>query len=582
VKLKDLLGRRYKEKPSEAAIESHAILLRGGYARQVANGIYSLLPPGLRVIRRIEAIVREEMNRIGGQEVLMPLVLPAELWQESGRYASVGAELIRFADRAEHPMLLGMTHEEAVVHLARGEAGSYKQYPFMLYQVQTKFRDEPRSRGGLIRCREFTMKDAYSFHTSQGDLDAYYARCSKAYQRIFSRVGLPQVVAIRSDPGMMGGKVAHEFMLLAECGEDTVVVCDTCDYRANLEVAQGRVACTTGEPLPLEKVHTPGMQTIEQVAGFLKVKPEQTAKAVFYEADAEGRLVLVLVRGDLQVNEAKVAKLLKTQPVAASDHAIRRAGSVPGYASPLGLQGCRVIADPTVSGSANLVCGANEEGYHYRNFSLSRDAASAEVADVAQVRLGDGCALCAGRVRFTNGIEVGNIFQLGSRYTQAMGMRYLDESGKEQTPLMGCYGIGIGRLMSSIIEAHHDQYGPIWPVSVAPWQVHLIAINLDAQQKTLADAAYAAMQAAGVEVIYDDRDERPGVQFAEADLLGAPLRLVFSAKNLAQGKVEWKKRGADAKGFLDIGELGAFVAEFLKAEREALPSPTAVSRPQAS
>ena len=352
MRMSTLVGRRYKEKPAEATLTSHAFLLRGAYVRQVANGIYSLLPTGYRVIRKIERIIREEMERIGGQEVLMPVVMPRELWDESGRYESVGSELLRFEDRTGHDMLLGMTHEEAVVALSRHEATSYKQYPFMLYQLQTKFRDEPRSRGGLIRVREFTMKDGYSFHTTQADLEAYYDRAADAYRRIFARAGVPEVAVVESDSGMMGGKVAHEYMLLTDAGEDTIVTCSDCGYLANAEVAVGRIAPVEGEAAPLEKVATPGKKTIEEVAEFLGVDQSQTAKAVFYESDAEGRLVLAVVRGDVEVNEAKLAKVIQRQPVAAEDAPIRAAGAVPGYASPMGLKDCRVIVDPTVAESA--------------------------------------------------------------------------------------------------------------------------------------------------------------------------------------------------------------------------------------
>ena len=554
-----LVGRRYKERPAEAQLDSHAFMLRGAYARQVANGIYSLLPPGLRVARKIEQIIREEMDRVGGQEVLMPIVLPRELWEESGRYGAVGAELLRFADRTGHDMLLAMTHEEGVVHLARYEVNTYKQFPFMLYQIQTKFRDEPRSRGGLIRVREFTMNDGYSFHTTQADLEEYYRRCSVAYKRIFARAGIPEVAVVQSDSGMMGGKVAHEFMLLCDAGEDTIFKCGACSYLANANVAQGRVQEFPEPMQELQKVHTPAMKSIEEVAAFLKVETRRTAKVVFYESDSEGRPVMAILRGDLAVNEAKLARLLLKQPALAEEATIRKTGAVPGFASTLGVSGCRIIADVTAAGSNNLVCGANESDYHFLNWNLKRDAKDYEVADIATAREGDGCPQCAGTLSAKRGIEVGNIFQLGDKYTRAMGLRYLDPNGKEQTPIMGCYGIGVGRLLASVMEARHDEYGPVWPISIAPWQAHLCVIDIKKENVArTAEELYAGLQAAGIEVLMDDRGERPGIQFADADLLGVPLRLIVSDRNLAAGQVEWKLRGTTEKGTVPIAEAVEF------------------------
>jgi prolyl-tRNA synthetase len=551
--MSQLIGRRYKERPAEATLESHAFLLRGGYARQVANGIYSLLPPGLRVARKIERIIREEMNRVGGQEVLMPVVLTRELWEESGRYQSVGSELCRFTDRTGHDMLLAMTHEEAVVHLVRNELTSYSQLPFAVYQIQTKFRDEPRSRGGLIRVREFTMKDAYSFHASQECLEETYERYRIAYHRIFTRCGVPETVCIASDTGMMGGKVAHEFMLLCDAGEDTVVACDSCGYLANLEVAEGGIERFRTDAQPLEKVHTPGKRTIEDVAAFLGVEPRQTAKVVFYDRDADGRPVMAIIRGDVELNECKLAKIIQTQPKMADDDRIRSVGAEPGFASPMGVDpaACRIVVDATIRDAGNLVTGANEVDYHYTGFNLDRDLPGVETVDIATVREGDGCPICSGRLLFKRGVEVGNIFQLGTKYSDAMGMRFLDEDGREQTPIMGCYGIGVGRLVSSVMEARHDKFGPQWPISIAPWQVHVNAIDYRSNDavKTTAETLVAGLEAAGIEVLFDDRDERPGVQFADADLLGVPIRFVVSTRNLDKGELEWKRRDTGDKGF---------------------------------
>ncbi|MFA6241169.1 MAG: proline--tRNA ligase [Candidatus Hydrogenedentales bacterium] len=580
MRMSHLVGTRFKERPAEATIESHALLLRGGYARQVANGIYSLLPPGLRVVRKIERIIREEMDRIGGQEVLMPLVQPRELWDESGRYTSVGSELARFKDRTGHDMVLAMTHEEGVVHLCRNEVNSHNQLPFMVYQIQTKFRDEPRSRGGLIRVREFTMKDAYSFHTSQEDLEQYYMVCYKAYERIFARAGLPQVVAVASDTGMMGGKVAHEFILLTEIGEDTIVTSDGSDYRANLEVAEGVVEGFKEEPKPLEKVHTPAKKTIEDVAAFVGVPTRQTAKVVFYEADSQGLPVLALIRGDRDVSEMKLSKIIQNMPVAAQDSLIKAGGAEPGYASPMGLdpKRWRILVDHTVRDSSNLVTGANEADYHYINFNLERDLPGHETVDICVAQPNDGSPDGKGKLDFQRGIEVGNIFQLGTKYSTSMGMTYNDEQGKSCVPIMGCYGIGVGRLMSSIMEIHRDQYGPKWPMSVAPWQVHLNALKLNVDTvKSVSDKIYSELSEIGLEVLYDDRDARPGVQFADADLLGIPIRLIVSERNLANGQVEWKRRDTGESGTISVEEVSAAAKKWV-AEAIAIIDSNAASK----
>jgi len=573
MRMSQLVGNRYKEQPVEATLPSHAFLLRGGYVRQVANGIYSMLPPAMRVARKIEAILRDEMNRLGGQEVLMPVVLPRELWDESGRYQAVGLELARFTDRAGHGMLLGMTHEEAAVALARNEISSYSQLPLIIYQIQTKFRDEPRSRGGLIRVREFTMKDAYSFHASIEDLHRFYRQCCMAYKRIFFRVGLPQVEMVESDTGMMGGLKAHEFTLLTDVGEDTVAVCDTCSYRANMEVATGYVHPFPEDALPLEKVHTPGKKTIEEVAEFLGVPARKTAKVVFYDSDHAGRLVVALIRGDLEVNDSKVATLIQKWPVPADEARIVSAGAVPGYASPMGLDPgkIRVLVDETVAESGNLVCGANEPDYHCVNFNLERDLPGVETSDIRRVPDGAGCPLCPGTLNLRRGIEVGNTFQLGVKYTTAMGMTFTDAQGKSHHPVMGSYGIGVGRLISSIIEAHHDQYGPKWPMSVAPWQVHINALKLDNPDvREHAEHLYQRLAAANIEVLYDDRNASPGVQFADADLLGIPIRLIVSQRNVAAGQIEYKRRTTGETGVVPLEDTVGSVINWIGQELESL------------
>ena len=573
MRMSQMLGRRIKEDPKDAKTISHKFLVRGGYIRGVSAGIYSILPLGMRIIEKIEAIIREEMNRIDGQEVKMPVVLPAELWEESGRYQTVGQELLRFKDRNGKPMILGMTHEEAIVHLVRSEITSYKQLPIMAYQLQTKYRDEARPRAGLIRVREFTMKDAYSFHTSQEDLEKYYERAHEAYVRIYKRVGLQHVVSIKANSGMMGGNISHEFMSVADCGEDTIFLSpDMTSYKANREIAVSALKFEKTEPeLPLEKVHTPGQKTIEEVAGFLGVKPENTGKAVFY-ADDEGKLVFVMIRGDFEVNETKLQNHLKINELKfANDEQIRVAGAVPGFASPVGIDPAkvRIVIDNSVAGTANLVVGANETDYHYRNFNYGRDLSGADVADIATVREGDPCPVTGQPLLMKRGIEVGNIFQLGTKYSKPMNCNYLDKDGKSHPMIMGCYGIGVGRTMASVVEDSHDDYGPVWPMSIAPYQIQLCALNPDKDGvRAAAEKLYAELTDAGVEVLFDDRGEKAGFMFSEADLIGIPFRVIISPKSLAQGNAEFKLRTSRDAELLPLGEAAKILADKVQAELE--------------
>ncbi len=560
-----LISKKHKEKPAEAQLISHIYLLRGGYMRPVSNGIYSLLPPAVRVQAKIENIIREEMNKIDGQEVKMPVVMPRELWEESGRWENVGSELLRFKDRTQHDMLLGMTHEEAVTALARTEVTSYKDYPFMLYQIQTKFRDEARSRGGLIRVREFTMKDAYSFHTSWADLDNYYERCAAAYHTIFRRCGVPEVVSIQSDSGMMGGKVAHEYQLLTDSGEDRVVVCDACHTYANSEVATCLFKAEPEELRPLEEVETPAAKTIADLEKFLNVPASKIAKTVFYTSE-KGETFAVVVRGDIEVNELKLQKIVRCLFNFATDDEVLKAGAIPGFANVIGLK-CRVFVDASVANGYNMICGANKEGWHLKNFNISRDIPHATVVDIATVKDGDICVKCGAPLRISRGIEVGNIFKLGTKYTESMHMTYTDEKGQEQTPIMACYGIGVGRLLGSVIEARHDDYGPIWPLSIAPWQVQLNAMGMaNPQIKEVAEKLYADLEEAGTEVLYDDRGLSAGVQFADADLMGVPLRLIIAPRALEQGMVEYKVRGTDESGLIPIEEAVDFARKWIDEE----------------
>ncbi len=560
MRMSKMVGRRLKEDPKDAKTISHQYLLRGGYMRMVSTGIYSILPLGYRIIAKIEQIIRQEMDAAGGQEVLMPVVLPAELWEESGRYQSVGSELLRFKDRNGKDMLLAMTHEEAIVHLARTEVTSYKQLPVMMYQLQTKYRDEARARGGLIRCREFTMKDGYSFHVDQADLEKYYEVMHQAYVNIFHRLGMTDVVSIESNSGMMGGKVSHEFIAVADCGEDTIILAEDGSYRANREVATAAWKFEKAPALELEKVHTPGQKTIEEVASFLNAAPENTGKAVFYQNAQTGQVIFALIRGDFEVNEIKLQNLTKTPELKfADDESIRKIGCEPGYASPLNVDKGKVliVVDRSAAESSNLIVGANEADYHYRNFNFDRDlgAEGVVVADIATVRDGDPAPTTGAPLRLSRGIEVGNIFQLGTRYSAAMNCNYLDPNGKSQPMVMGCYGIGVGRAMASVIEQRNDAYGPIWPITIAPYEVQLC--SLDPKKPGVgetADRLYTDLNAAGLEVLYDDRGEKAGFMFNDADLIGIPFRLIVGARNLAEGKVELKIRGEKDSRLLDTAE----------------------------
>lgn len=540
MKLEKMVGERFKEKPSDCVIDSHALMLRGGYMKNVANGIYSQYMPLKRICKKIENIIREEMDKIDGQEVMFPVALPATLWDESGRYESVGSELLRFTDRNGARMVLGMTHEEAAVQLVREYANTYTKYPFMIYQIQTKFRDEARPRAGLIRVREFTMKDAYSFHTSQEDLERYYNICYDSYNRIFARAGIPEVVTVKSDSGMMGGSISHEYMLLTPIGEDTIAVCSDCDYRANMEAADSIVKNqkdAVSEALTL--VETPDIHTIEDICSFLNSPLQKSCKAVVYQQNADDKFVVVFIRGDLDVNETKLTNYLcqEIHPGVITEES----GLHPGFIGPYGItDNCIVVYDKSLENTNNLSCGANKEGYHYTGLDIARDIKDIKFVDVAKITDGGICPKCGKHtISISRGIEVGNIFQLGTKYTKTMNMTYLTKDGDSQYPIMGCYGIGVGRLAASVCEAHHDDFGPIWPMSIAPWQVHLCCLRSDDEQsKSYADNLYDTLQKDGIEVIYDDRSVRPGVMFSDADLLGVPLRVVVSPRNMAENCCE--------------------------------------------
>lgn len=567
MKLEKLVGERFKERPADCVIDSHAIMVKGGYIKYMANGIYSSYLPLRRIVRKIEQILREEMDKIDGQEVQFPVVMPASLWDESGRYDSIGDELLRFTDRNNAKMVLGMTHEEAAVHLVREYAQSYTKYPFMIYQIQIKFRDEARPRAGLIRVREFTMKDAYSFHTSQEDLEQYYEKCHAAYERIFERVGVPEVVSVKSDSGMMGGNISHEFMLLTPVGEDSIVLCDSCDYRANMEAAENiSDIARDAESAALEKVYTPNVHTIEDVCNFFGDETKNSCKAVVYQQNVDDKYVVLFIRGDLEVNETKLVNFLGEQVHAAV--ITEECGLNAGYIGPVNLKvngDAVVLYDKSLEGRNNLSCGANEAEHHYKGLDMERDVPNAEYHDFAKIQEGGICPKCGKKtVKISRGIEVGNIFQLGTKYTKSMNMTYVDANGESKTPIMGCYGIGVGRLAASVCEAHHDEYGPIWPKAIAPWQVHLCAVRVDDEEvRAYADKLYEDLQNAGIEVIYDDRSVRAGVMFADADLLGIPLRIIVSPKNMKQGVVEVASRDKTLKTQIPLENVMEEIKQYL-------------------
>ena len=550
-----------REVPSDAEIPSHQLLLRAGFIRQLGAGIFTYLPLARRALDRIEAIMREEINGIGGQELTMPVVHPADIWQETGRWSQIGAEMARFKDRTGHDMVLAMTHEEVVTDLARREIQSYRQLPQLIYQIQTKFRDDPRPRAGLIRVREFTMLDSYSLDRDWDGLDAQYQAHYDAYFRIFKRCGLP-VRAVGSDTGMMGGKEAHEYMYLTPVGEDTLMFCDSCDYAANRQIATfAKPHPAPAEPLPVEKIATPEVSTIADLSAFLAISPTQTAKAVFLMAELAGReaplLIFAILRGDMALNETKLVNAV----AAAGQGAIRNLrpalneeitaiGATPGYASPIDIrrENVLVVADDLLAHSPNLVAGANEVGFHLRNTNLGRDYEADILADIVQAEDGAPCPHCGGKLEAQRGVEVGNIFKLGTRYTEALGATFLDEEGAAHPIIMGSYGIGVGRLLACVAEEHHDEQGLIWPVSIAPYPLHLAALNSkDGSAEAAAEQLYADLLAAGLEPLYDDRDERAGVKFNDADLIGLPLRVTVSHRALAEGGFEFKRRDQDER-----------------------------------
>ncbi|MGC9394779.1 MAG: proline--tRNA ligase [Anaerolineae bacterium] len=566
-----LFGQTLRDAPSEAQVVSHQLLLRAGFIRQLAAGIFTYLPLAQRSMTKIENIIREEMNAIGGQEITMPVVNPADVWKETGRWYQIGSEMGRFKDKSDRDMVLAMTHEEVVADLVRQEIRSYSQLPRLIYHIQTKWRDDPRPRAGLIRVREFTMKDSYSLDVDADGLDAQYRAHYQAYFNIFRRCGL-DAIAVGSDTGMMGGTLAHEYMVLTPIGEDTLMLCDECGYAANRQVAGFQKPPVADEaPLPMEKVATPNVTTIADLAAFLDIPAAKTAKAVFMMAELANeripnpqspipnpeRFIFAVIRGDMEVNETKLANAVKAKGLRpATEAEIHAVGAEPGYGSPLGVRDALIVVDDAVAASPNLVAGANEVGYHLRNVNYERDYTADIVADIAAAQEGDGCPVCGVPLRAERGVEVGNIFKLGTRYTDAMGARFLDQDGELKPVVMGSYGIGIGRLLACVAEMHNDDYGLIWPVTVAPYPVHLLTLGpADSEAMAVAEQLYADLQAAGIDVLFDDRDRSPGIKFNDADLIGVPLRVTVAARGLKQQSVEVKRRDQKEREFVPLTDI---------------------------
>ena len=604
MKMSHLFSQTLREAPAEAEMSSHKLLVRSGFIRQLAAGIYTTMPLARRSLTKIENIMREEMNAIGGQEMSMPVVHPAELWQETGRWYQIGSEMGRFKDKNERDMVLAMTHEEVVADLARKEIHSYRQLPVLIYHIQTKWRDDPRPRAGLIRVREFTMKDSYSLDADWEGLERQYRNHYQAYFNIFQRCGVP-VIAVKSDTGMMGGKLAHEYMYLTPFGEDTLLLCDACGYSANRQIAHFRKQALPKDALlELEKVETPDTKTIADLAAFLEIQEAQTAKAVFLVATISPRntvpdrnrtpekFIFAVLRGDMELNETKLANALGASELRpATEEEIVAVGAVPGYASPVGLtrpgrssknakvSDVIIIVDELIPESTNLVAGANETGYHLLNTNYDRDYTADLIADIAAAQEGDGCPECGAALRAVRGVEVGNIFQLGTRYSEAMGATFQDKDGIDKPIVMGSYGIGSGRLLACVAEEHHDDWGLIWPISIAPYHIHLVALPHKNDQGTtlaVAEQLYADLQTAGMEVLFDDREESPGVKFNDADLIGLPLRVTVSARGLEQGMIELKRRDQDKsqKQLIPLGEA----VSTLKSEKAALEAELADQR----
>ncbi|MBS8263498.1 proline--tRNA ligase [Mesobacillus boroniphilus] len=554
-----------REVPSDAEVKSHQLLLRAGFIRQNASGVYTYMPLGRKVLQKVEAIIREEMNNAGAAELFMPALQQAELWQESGRWYSYGPELMRLKDRHDREFALGATHEEVITSIVRDEVKSYKRLPLTLYQIQTKFRDEKRPRFGLLRGREFIMKDAYSFHATQESLDEVYARIFQAYSNVFKRCGL-NFRAVIADSGAMGGKDTHEFMVLSDIGEDTIAYSDTSEYAANIEMAPvTAVYEKSSEPAKeLEKVHTENKKTIDEVSTFLNVEAKDCIKSLLFKVD--DRYVLVLVRGDHEVNDIKVKNHFEASVVELADTKTTKEvlGCSVGSLGPVGVDAVEVVADNAIQSIVNGVCGANEEDYHYKNVNPERDFKVTSFTDLRFIKEGDPSPDGEGTIVFAKGIEVGHVFKLGTRYSEAMNAEILDENGRTKPMIMGCYGIGVSRTMAAVAEQFNDENGLVWPTNISPFDVHLIAVNMkDSAQAELAQELYTSLQASGMEVLLDDRQERPGVKFADSDLIGLPVRVTVG-KKAGEGIVEVKIRKTGEMQEVQKDDLAETLKNILK------------------
>ena len=571
MRLSKLFGKTLRQAPAEAESVSHQLLLRAGMIAQEAAGIYSYLPLGWRVLKKIENVIREEIDKAGGQELMLPVLQPFELWQQSGRYVSFGKSLFTLTDRKEHTLALGPTHEEVITDLVHRYVQSYRELPLLLYQIQTKLRDEPRPRGGLLRVREFIMKDLYSFDADEAGLDESYQKMSQAYRDIYARLGLPALM-VEADSGAIGGKDSHEFMVLTEGGEDEIIRCSNCGYAANAEKAQFAKKKSNAEaPLSLEEIATPGTKAIEEVADFVGVPTSQTLKSVFYYAD--GEFIFVIIRGDLEVNETKLRNALKCSELRlATEGEVNEAGLVAGFASPIGVKGVKVVADDSITSGSSFIAGANKPGYHFRNANYPRDFKVDLMADIALAQPGDSCPKCGGELSSARGIEVGHVFKLGTFISERFGASFLDTDGTSRPIVMGCYGIGLGRLLAAIVEQSHDDKGIIWPLSVASYQVYLCPLNLDKSAVLpTAEKIYQELQKEGIEVLFDDRDDSPGVKFNDADLLGIPLRLTLSPRTLQSQSVEAKWRTEKEAQLLPLDNLAVQVKKLLNEAAKAQP-----------
>ena len=555
MRISKLFGKTQREVPAEADTISHQLLLRAGMISQVAAGVYSYLPLAWRALKKIENIIRDEMDKAGGQELVLPVLQPIELWQRTGRDQSFGKGLFTLSDRRERKLVMGPTHEEVITDLVSRNVQSYRDLPLLLYQIQTKFRDEPRPRAGLLRVREFTMKDLYSFDTDEEGLARSYQKMTSAYQNIYSRCGLP-VLQVEADSGAIGGKDSHEFMVIAESGEDEIIYCDNCKYAANVEKARSIKSRPEDEaPLPREEVKTPGKATIEEVSDFLGIPQSHTLKAVFYIAD--GELVFAVIRGDLEVNDVKLRNALGCFELRlASEAEVTSAGLVAGAASPVGISGIKVVADDSVTPGMNFVAGANKPDTHLRNVSYPRDFKADIITDIARAHAGEACPGCGSSLSSRRGIEVGHIFKLGTFLSEKLGAFFIDPDGVSRSITMGCYGIGLGRLLAAVIENSYDDKGIIWPVSIAPYHFYLCPLYREGSRVSeVAESLYSELEAAGLEVLFDDREESPGIKFNDADLLGIPFRLTVSPRTLEKNSVELKRRSERETELVPLDEI---------------------------